>query len=107
MRQSLLDTSIEAAAEALQLNPDAPIPLGLPADVQERLELALASIRHVDGPSGIGQRDEAAALLRTQGSELVSTMVQSLLKEVNPRAWSSRGWRRQRVLMEHRSCAQS
>ena len=86
--ESLLDTSLEAASEALKPNPDAPVPLGLPADVQRRLELALAAIqeRTPPGPAGSSARtEEAVALMRTQGTELVSAMVQALLKDINPR----------------------
>ncbi len=89
--ESLLDTSLEAAASALEPNPAAPMPLGLPADVQAQVERALAAIqeRVPDGAVGSGARsEEAAAFMQTQGAELVSALFQSVFKDINPRGVS-------------------
>jgi hypothetical protein len=86
--ESLIDTSLEAAASALAPNPAAPVPLGLPADVQERVEQALASIqeRVPAGMAGQSARsEEAVAFMQTQGAELVSAIFQSIFKDINPR----------------------
>jgi hypothetical protein len=83
------DTSLEAAASALQPNPDAPVPLGLPPELQQQLELALESIQQRTPPGAAGsaaRTEEAAALMETQGTELVSALFQAIFKDINPQA---------------------
>jgi len=83
------DTSLEAAAAALEPNPEAPVPLGLPPDVQQQLELALESIQQRTPPGAAGsaaRTEEAAALMETQGAQLVSALFQAIFKDINPQA---------------------
>mgnify|MGYP000265035176 FL=1 len=81
------DTSLDAMVEAMQPNPDAPMPLQLPPEVQERVALALESIeaRTPDGPAGDEARsEEAVAFVQTQGAELVSGIFQAFFEGINP-----------------------
>ena len=86
--ESLADTSLAAAADALQPNPDAPVPLQMPPEVQVQVEQALDAIqqRTPAGRSGdVARSEEAAAFMQTQGAELVSAIFESFFKDINPK----------------------
>jgi len=85
--ESITDSSIAAAAGALQPNTDAPVPLSMPPEIQRQVEQALESIqqRTPSGSSGDQARsEEAAAFMHTQGAELVSALFQSFFQNINP-----------------------
>jgi len=82
-----LDTSLAAAAEALEPNAEAPVPLGLPPAMQEQMSAAFEQIqqRVPDGPAGErARREEAVAFLQTQGGDLVSGLFQAFFDTVKP-----------------------
>jgi hypothetical protein len=85
--ESPVDTGVPAAAEALEPNPDAPLPLALPPDVQAQVDAALEAIQQRT-PTGIvgaqAMGEERQAFIQTHGANLVSGLIEAVFKELNP-----------------------